>query len=181
MARQKLVNVSLTAPVCLPDPIVIEAELVGVVQRILMGLPKEEQRALGPHLADTPGRYARALIHELLDGYSEDPATILATEFPDGYDEIMLLRGVQFYSLCAHHLLPFFGKAHVAYIPKGGKVVGLSKLARLVECYARRLQIQEQLTKQIGDCIQQVTDAKGVAVVIEARHMCSMMRGTRTS
>ncbi len=147
------------------------------LRAVLAGLPAAERRALAPHVANTPGRYARMLTEELLAGYRMDPAAILATDFPDGYDEIMLVKNISFYSLCAHHLLPFFGKAHVAYIPKGGKVVGLSKLARLVECYARRLQIQERMTTQISSALWTHLRPLGAACVVEAEHLCMALRG----
>jgi GTP cyclohydrolase IA len=96
--------------------------------------------------------------------------------FESTNDEMVIVRNIELYSMCEHHMLPFIGKCHIAYLPNG-KVLGLSKLPRIVDMFARRLQIQENLTKQIGDCIQTVTDAKGVAVVIQAKHLCAMMRG----
>ena len=129
-----------------------------------------------PGLLDTPKRAAKAFKY-LCKGYEDDLSTIVNNAvFPSDNDQIVLVRDIELYSLCEHHLLPFIGKAHVAYIPSG-KVLGLSKVARIVDMYARRMQIQENLTKEIADAVQQVTDAKGVAVVIEAKHMCMMMRG----
>ena len=129
-----------------------------------------------PGLLDTPKRAAKAFKY-LCKGYEDDLNTIVNNAvFPSDNDQIVLVRDIELYSLCEHHLLPFIGKAHVAYIPSG-KVLGLSKVARIVDMYARRMQIQENLTKEIADAVQQVTDAKGVAVVIEAKHMCMMMRG----
>lgn len=127
-------------------------------------------------LVDTPKRAAKAFQY-LCKGYQDDLAIIVNNAiFPSDNDEMVIVKDIELYSLCEHHLLPFIGKCHVAYLPSG-KVLGLSKFARIVDMYARRLQIQENLTKQIADAIQQVTDAKGVAVTIEAKHMCMMMRG----
>jgi len=129
-----------------------------------------------PGLLDTPKRAAKAFQY-LCKGYTEDLNTLVnGAVFPSDNDQIVLVKDIELYSLCEHHLLPFIGKAHVAYIPSG-KVLGLSKVARIVDMFARRLQIQENLTKQIADAIQEVTDARGVAVVLEAKHMCMMMRG----
>ena len=129
-----------------------------------------------PGLLDTPKRAAKAFKY-LCKGYEEDLDTIVnGAIFPSENDQMVLVKDIELYSLCEHHLLPFIGKVHVAYIPSG-KVLGLSKVARIADMYARRMQIQENLTKEIADAVQQVTDAKGVAVVIEAKHMCMMMRG----
>ncbi|MES3040856.1 MAG: GTP cyclohydrolase I FolE [Pseudomonadota bacterium] len=129
-----------------------------------------------PGLLDTPKRAAKAFKY-LCKGYEEDLDTLVnGAVFPSDNDQMVLVKDIELYSLCEHHLLPFIGKVHVAYIPSG-KVLGLSKVARIADMYARRLQIQENLTKQIADAIQQVTNAKGVAVTIEAKHMCMMMRG----
>ncbi len=127
-------------------------------------------------LRDTPERVEKALAF-LTKGYNEDPALILREALFDvDYDEMVIVKDIEMFSLCEHHMLPFFGKVHVAYIPKG-KVVGLSKIARLVEVFARRLQVQERLTRQIADTIQEAIAPQGVGVVIEARHLCMMMRG----
>lgn len=129
-------------------------------------------------LLDTPKRASKAMMF-LTQGYRQSLDEIVnGALFATTNNEMVIVRDIELYSMCEHHILPFFGRAHVGYIPNG-KVLGLSKIPRIVDLFARRLQIQEQLTKQIGDCIQQVTDAKGVAVVIEARHMCSMMRGVQ--
>lgn len=129
-----------------------------------------------PGLKDTPARAAKAFRY-LCKGYEEDLDTIVNNAiFPSDNDEMVIVKDIELYSLCEHHLLPFIGKVHVAYLPSG-KVLGLSKIARIVDMYARRLQIQENLTKQIADAVQKVTDARGVGVIIEARHMCMMMRG----
>jgi GTP cyclohydrolase IA len=127
-------------------------------------------------LEKTPERMEKA-IEFLTKGYSEDPAQILQDALFDvDYDEMVIVKDIEMYSLCEHHMLPFFGKVHVAYIPNG-KVVGLSKIARLVEVFSRRLQVQERLTRQIADAIDEAIHPQGVGVVIEARHLCMMMRG----
>ncbi|MHC8404131.1 MULTISPECIES: GTP cyclohydrolase I FolE [unclassified Pseudomonas] len=140
---------------------------------ILIGLGENPDRE---GLRDTPVRAAKAMQY-LCHGYEQSVEEIVnGALFASDTDEMIIVADIELYSLCEHHLLPFIGKAHVAYIPTG-KVLGLSKIARLVDMFARRLQIQENLTRQIADAVQQVTDAAGVAVVIEARHMCMMMRG----
>jgi len=127
-------------------------------------------------LQSTPQRVARAM-RFFCQGYQQDPVKILNNALFDvTYDEMVIVKDIEFYSLCEHHLLPFFGRVHVAYIPDG-KVVGLSKIPRLVEMFSRRLQVQEKLTTQIAETLDQVLTPKGVAVVIEAVHLCMMMRG----
>jgi GTP cyclohydrolase I len=129
-------------------------------------------------LIRTPERVAR-MYDELTAGYHTDPVKLINDAvFDVDYDEMVIVKDIDFSSLCEHHMLPFFGRAHVAYIP-GGKVVGLSKIPRIVEMFARRLQVQERMTKQIADFIQEVLHPKGVAVVVEGAHMCSMMRGVK--
>jgi GTP cyclohydrolase I len=129
-----------------------------------------------PGLADTPKRAAKAF-EFLTRGYTQSVDEVVNNAlFPSDSSEMILVQDVELYSLCEHHLLPFIGKCHVAYIPTG-KVLGLSKVARIVDLYARRLQIQEALTSQIAETIMQVTNAEGVGVIIEAQHMCMMMRG----
>ena len=129
-------------------------------------------------LVNTPARVSR-MYAELLSGYGADPEKIInGALFNINYDEMVLVRDIEFYSLCEHHMLPFLGRAHVAYLPKG-KVIGLSKIPRIVDMYARRLQVQERMTRQIADLIQQTLEPQGVAVVVEAVHMCSMMRGVK--
>ncbi len=155
------------------EPKKIDVERIRkAVAEILLALGEDVDRE---GLRKTPDRVAR-MYAELLGGTFEDPHVHLQSVFTEKYDEIVLLRNIPFYSVCEHHLLPFIGKAHVAYIPSG-KVLGLSKVARIVDMYARRLQIQENLSRQIAEAVQQVTGALGVAVVIEAQHMCMMMRG----
>ena len=127
-------------------------------------------------LLATPTRVEKSMAF-LTKGYDEDPTKILrGALFDVDYDEMVIVKDIEMFSLCEHHMLPFFGKVHVAYIPKG-KVIGLSKIPRLVEVFARRLQVQERLTRQIADAIQAAIDPQGVGVVIEARHLCMMMRG----
>ena len=127
-------------------------------------------------LIDTPRRAAKAM-QFLTQGYRQDlDALINDAVFTSDTDEMVIVRNIEMYSLCEHHMLPFIGKCHVAYIPKG-KVLGLSKIARIVDYFARRLQIQEVLTKQVATCVNEAIDAQGVGVVVEARHMCMMMRG----
>ena len=127
-------------------------------------------------LVRTPDRVERSM-HFLTKGYEQDPMKILrGALFDVDYDEMVIVKDIEVFSLCEHHMLPFFGKVHVAYIPKG-KVIGLSKIPRLVEVFARRLQVQERLTRQIADAISDAVHPQGVGVVIEARHLCMMMRG----
>lgn len=129
-------------------------------------------------LAKTPERAAKAMLF-LTQGYKQDASAILKSAiFNESYNEMVIIKDIELYSLCEHHMLPFFGKAHIAYIPDG-KIVGLSKLPRIVDVFARRLQVQERLTEQILDCINENLKPQGVAVVIEAAHMCMMMRGVQ--
>jgi GTP cyclohydrolase I len=129
-------------------------------------------------LKNTPDRVAR-MYTELLSGYNMDPERIVNSAlFNINYDEMVLVRDIEFYSLCEHHMLPFIGRAHVAYLP-AGKVIGLSKIPRIVDMYARRLQVQERMTRQIADLLQATLEPQGVAVVVEGMHLCSMMRGVR--
>lgn len=129
-------------------------------------------------LVDTPKRAARAM-EFLTDGYQTDLDTVInGAIFESDTDEMVVVQDIEYYSLCEHHVLPFIGRCHIAYLPDG-KVLGLSKFARIVDMFARRLQIQENLTKQIANAIQQVTGAKGVGVILEGKHMCMMMRGVQ--
>jgi GTP cyclohydrolase IA len=129
-------------------------------------------------LKNTPNRVAR-MYPELLAGYHADPKKIVNNAmFNVDYDDMVIVRDIEFYSLCEHHMLPFIGRAHVAYIPNG-KVIGLSKIPRIVDMYARRLQIQERMTREIADFINELIKPQGVAVVMEGLHMCSMMRGVK--
>jgi GTP cyclohydrolase IA len=148
-------------------------ELPAIIARLLEELGEDTTRE---GLVDTPRRVADSLRH-LTEGYDLDPAEIVGDAlFNEDYDDMVVVRGVNFFSLCEHHLLPFFGRVHVAYLPKG-KVVGLSKVPRIVDAFAHRLQLQERLTRQIAEALNDVLEPNGVAVVIEARHLCMEMRG----
>lgn len=131
-------------------------------------------------LVDTPRRAAKAW-SEMLRGMRENPIQHLETTFRVDSDELVLVKDIQFYSMCEHHLLPFFGRAHVAYLPRDGKITGLSKLARCVDGYARRLQIQERLTAQVADALEAALNPIGVAVIMEVTHMCMAVRGVSQS
>lgn len=142
---------------------------------IITGLGEDIHRE---GIVKTPERAAKAM-QFLTQGYQQDAAKILlGAMFKEDYDNMVIVKDIELYSLCEHHILPFFGKAHIAYIPNG-HIVGLSKLPRVVDVFARRLQVQERLTKEILDCINDTLKPKGVAVVIEASHMCMMMRGVQ--
>ncbi|WP_439331111.1 GTP cyclohydrolase I FolE [Modestobacter excelsi] len=146
------------------------------VREILAAIGEDPDR---PGLQDTPARVARAYA-ETFAGLGQDPADVLATTFDEAHDELVLVKDIAMYSTCEHHLVPFHGVAHVGYIPGyDGRVTGLSKLARLVEVYARRPQVQERMTRQIADSLYEVLKPRGVIVVIEAEHLCMAMRGVR--
>lgn len=154
-------------------PIVTDATFSELVREMIARLGEDPTRE---GLARTPERVERALQH-LTKGYNEDPEQLLNSAlFTVTYDEMVIVKDIEMFSLCEHHMLPFFGKVHVAYIPKG-KVIGLSKLPRLVEIYARRLQVQERMTTEIAETLMKVIQPQGVGVVVEARHLCMMMRG----
>ena len=144
-----------------------------LMREVIVRLGEDPERE---GLLRTPGRVKRAMEH-LTSGYREDPEKLLnGALFSVPYDDMVIVKDIEMFSMCEHHMLPFFGKVHVAYIPNG-KVVGLSKIPRLVELFSRRLQIQERMTTQIAETIQNVIHPQGVGVVIEARHLCMMMRG----
>ena len=152
-------------------------ELAGHIKAILKLLGEDEERE---GLLKTPERVAKAM-QFLTQGYFQDGEAILKSAlFQEPYNHMVLVKDIELFSLCEHHMLPFIGKAHVAYIPNG-EITGLSKIARVVETYARRLQVQERLTEQIRDCIQEALHPLGVAVVIEAMHSCMSMRGVQKS
>jgi GTP cyclohydrolase I len=154
-------------------PTLTSASFEDLVREMLVRLGEDADRE---GLVRTPNRVHRAF-EFLTKGYREDPEALLKKAlFTVTYDEMVIVKDIEMFSLCEHHILPFFGKVHVAYIPKG-KVIGLSKLPRLVEIFSRRLQIQERLTTQIAETIQKAIEPQGVGVVIEARHLCMMMRG----
>jgi GTP cyclohydrolase I len=145
------------------------------VSEILESVGEDPERE---GLQRTPLRVAKAF-QELLSGYRTDPIELLNDAIFDvSYDEMVIVRDIEFYSMCEHHMLPFLGRAHVAYLPKG-KVIGLSKLPRIVDMFARRLQVQERMTRQIADLVDELLHPKGVAVVIEGLHLCSVMRGVK--
>ncbi|MCE9683217.1 GTP cyclohydrolase I FolE [Halomonas alkalisoli] len=148
-------------------------ELANHYRQIILELGEDPERE---GLRDTPKRAAKAM-QFLNRGYAQTLEDIInGAVFESETDEMVLVKDIELYSMCEHHLLPFIGKCHIAYLPNG-KVLGLSKFARIVDMFARRMQIQENLTRQIAEAVQQVTDARGVAVVVEARHLCMMMRG----
>jgi GTP cyclohydrolase I len=152
-----------------------QPQLEESVREILANIGEDPQRE---GLLNTPNRVAR-MYDELTAGYHVDPVKMVnGAVFNVDYDELVLVKDIDFYSMCEHHMLPFYGKAHVAYIPNG-KVIGLSKIPRIVEMFARRLQIQEQMTSQIAKFLQETLEPQGVAVVIEGAHMCAMMRGVK--
>jgi GTP cyclohydrolase I len=151
-----------------------EARIEKAVREILSAVGEDLGR---DGLKNTPARVAR-MYSELLAGMREDPNTHIVSVFNENYDEIVLLRDIPFYSICEHHLMPFIGAAHVAYLP-AGKILGVSKLARIVDCFARRLQTQERLTYQIADFLMNSLKPLGVAVVMEAAHSCMTIRGIK--
>ena len=159
----------MTEPIDLP-------RIERAVREILLAIGEDPDR---DGLADTPARVARAYA-EQFSGLSQHPEDVLGTVFDADHDELILVRDIEVYSTCEHHLVPFFGRAHVAYIPnEKGQITGLSKLARLVDVYARRPQVQERMTSQIADALMRVLEPRGALVVIEAEHLCMSMRGVR--
>lgn len=149
--------------------------LAGLYKSVIAELGEDPERE---GLEKTPERMAKAMQY-LTQGYQQDAHEILnSAKFKEDYNEMVIVKDIELYSMCEHHLLPFIGKAHIAYIPNG-YITGLSKLARVVDCFARRLQVQERLTDQILAAIQETLAPQGVAVVIEAKHMCMMMRGVQ--
>ncbi|HEX9618435.1 MAG TPA: GTP cyclohydrolase I FolE [Anaerolineales bacterium] len=176
-----------------PDPMTDENDPIFKIAELLAGEKIDEDaiqaavrqmlHAFGEDLdreglVRTPERVAQ-MYTELLAGYRTDPVELLnGALFEVTYDEMVLVRDIEYYSLCEHHLLPFFGRAHVAYLPRG-RVIGLSKIPRIVDMFARRLQLQERMTRQIADFVKELLDPQGVAVVLEGLHLCSMMRGVK--
>ena len=149
--------------------------VAAAVREILIGVGEDPDR---DGLRDTPDRVARAY-GEMFTGLEADASEVLATVFELGHDEMVLVRDIEVWSTCEHHLLPFTGVAHVAYIPSAGRITGLSKLARLVDVYAKRPQVQERLTAEVADAMVEHLDPQGVMVVIECEHLCMTMRGVR--
>ncbi len=157
------------------ETVVDDAELEAMIERILVRVGEDPTR---DGLVRTPLRVAHAL-DELTVGYRTDLATVVnGAVFEDDGEEMVLVKDIEFYSLCEHHMLPFYGKVHIAYVPNG-KIIGLSKLARIADVFARRLQVQERLTNQIADALEEVLSPRGVAVMAEAAHFCMMMRGVQ--
>ncbi|AQS68355.1 GTP cyclohydrolase I FolE [Streptomyces pactum] len=153
-----------------------EKRAENAVRELLIAVGEDPDRE---GLRETPARVARAY-RELLAGHAQEPEDVLTTTFDIGHDEMVLVKDIEIVSLCEHHMLPFHGVAHIGYIPAAnGKITGLSKLARLVEVFARRLQVQERLTTQVADSLMRILEARGVIVVIEAEHMCMSVRGVR--
>jgi GTP cyclohydrolase I len=151
------------------------SQIANATRNIIYQIGEDAQRE---GLKKTPERFAKA-IQFLTHGYDINPVEIMQSAmFAEDYSQMVIVKDIEVYSLCEHHLLPFFGKAHIAYIPNG-HIVGLSKIPRVVDAFARRLQVQERLTNEIRDCIQQTLNPLGVAVVIEAQHMCMQMRGVQ--
>lgn len=149
--------------------------VAAAVREILIGIGEDPDR---DGLRDTPQRVARAY-QEMFTGLETDPAEVLATTFEIAHDEMVLVRDIEVWSTCEHHLLPFTGVAHVAYIPANGRITGLSKLARLVDAFAKRPQVQERLTTQVADALVEHLKPQGVMVIIECEHLCMTMRGVR--
>jgi GTP cyclohydrolase I len=153
-----------------------EARAAAAVRELLLAVGEDPDR---PGLQETPARVARAYA-ETFGGLGQDPSEVLSTAFDEDHDELVLVKDIPMFSTCEHHLVPFHGVAHVGYIPgEDGRVTGLSKLARLVDIYARRPQVQERMTSQIADALNDVLKPRGVLVVIEAEHLCMAMRGIR--
>lgn len=167
-------------PVSLPETTSVtefdHARVAAAVSELLAAIGEDPQR---DGLINTPARVARAYA-ELTQGMHENPAEVLGTTFDLGHQELVLVKDIEVHSLCEHHLMPFYGKAHIGYIPgNDGRITGLSKLARLVQVYAHRLQVQERMTTQIAEALMSQLDAAGCIVVIECEHMCMAMRGVR--
>ncbi len=153
-----------------------QAKIEAAVREILTAVGEDPDRE---GLLETPARVAR-MYDEILAGLHQEPKKHLEKQFnADRHGELVMVKDIPIYSMCEHHMLPFYGKAHIAYIPKDGRITGLSKLARMADGYARRLQVQERLTTQMADAVNEVLDPRGVLVVIEAEHMCMTMRGVQ--
>ena len=154
-----------------------KARIEAAVRELLIAIGEDPDRE---GLVETPNSVAR-MYEEIYAGLEEDPKKHLKIFNEDNNDEMVIVRDIPLYSICEHHLIPFIGKAHIAYIPGNGKVIGLSKLARIVNCFAKRPQLQERLTSQVADFLDENLEPQGVAVVVEAEHLCMTMRGARAS
>lgn len=153
-----------------------QAKIEAAVREILLAVGEDPDRE---GLLETPARVAR-MYDEILQGLHQEPKKHLEKQFnADQHGELVMVKDIPIYSMCEHHMLPFYGKAHIAYIPRDGRITGLSKLARMADGYAKRLQVQERLTTQIADAVNEVLNPRGVLVVIEAEHMCMTMRGVQ--
>ena len=150
-------------------------KIKGAVELFIDAIGEDKERE---GLRETPERIAD-MCEEILSGIGKDPREELCVHFNENHEELVLVRDISFFSMCEHHMLPFFGKANVAYIPKKGKLTGISKIARVVDSASRRLQLQERMTSQIADAIYETLDPYGIAVVIKAQHLCMMMRGIK--
>ncbi len=159
-----------------PEPAAtdVNVELEQVIRRMIVLIGEDPDR---DGLRDTPRRMA-AMYEEVFEGLHQDPVAVLSVGFEEGHDELVILRDIPFYSMCEHHFMPFHGLAHLGYLPDG-RIVGLSKIARALEIFARRPQVQERLTTQFASCVEEVLGARGVGVVIEAEHLCMTARGIR--
>ncbi|SEP23408.1 GTP cyclohydrolase I FolE [Trujillonella endophytica] len=167
---------SIDVPASRQRPSFDAARAEAAVRELLVAVGEDPDR---PGLRDTPARVARAYA-ETFGGLVQDPAEVLSTTFEEDHDELVLVKDIPMYSTCEHHLVPFHGVAHIAYIPsEDGRVTGLSKLARLVDVYARRPQVQERMTRQVADALHDVLKPRGVLVVVQAEHLCMGMRGIR--
>jgi GTP cyclohydrolase I len=153
------------------------ARIESAVRELLLAIGENPERE---GLVETPARVAR-MYAEVFAGMEDDPERHAKIFLEEGNDELVLVRDIPLYSMCEHHLLPFLGRAHIAYIPKDGRIIGLSKLARIVDLFARRPQLQERLTAQVADSLEEILKPQGVAVLIEAEHLCMTMRGARAS
>lgn len=170
---QSLKGISSTQP----SQLEARSTIAGAVKQILAAAGEDPERE---GLRDTPVRVAK-MFEELFSGLHEDPRDHLQTQFSDDqHEDMVIVKDIRFYSVCEHHLVPFFGKAHVAYIPSGGRLTGLSKIARVVQSIARRPQLQERLNSQIVDAMWDALEPKGVLAIVEAEHMCMAMRGIRS-
>ncbi len=154
-----------------------QARIEAAVREILLAVGEDPDRE---GLLETPARVAR-MYEEIFSGLSDDPHRHIKMFQDTGHEEMVIVRDIPMYSMCEHHLLPFVGKAHIAYIPQNGRVLGLSKLARIVDCFARRPQLQERLTAQVADFLMEAVSPRGAAVVMEAEHLCMTMRGARAA